>query len=358
VSLGFEGTKRRRKYVYGKTKEEVLRKLNALRSELDKGMPLANDRTPLRRYLDRWLEDVVRPQRRPNTYASYAERIQTHIAPELGRIPLAKLKAHDIQRFLNRKVQGGKLSPVSVGYLHRILRSALTQAVKWGLVPRNEATLVEPPRVERVERQVLDLDQARAFLAAVRGDRLEALYSVGFAIGLRRGEVLGLQWGDVDLTSGTVTVRHELQRIDGTLQLMEYTKSRSSHRTISLPAQALEMLKEHRRSQVEERLQAGPEWTASDYVFTTSRGTPLDGRNVLRYFQNALKRAGLPHQRFHDTRHACASLLFAMDVPDHVVMSILGHSSISITKNIYAHVYPTSQRDAADKMNRALYGTD
>jgi integrase len=97
-------------------------------------------------------------------------------------------------------------------------------------------------------------------------------------------------------------------------------------------------------------------WTESAYIFTTGKGTPLNGDNVLRYFQNALKRAGLPHQRFHDTRHACASLLFAQGVPDHVVMGILGHSSISVTKNIYAHVYPTMQRDAADKMNTALFG--
>jgi integrase len=359
VSLGYEGGKRRRKYVYGRTAEEVQRRKNALLHDLDKGLPLANDRITTASYLDRWLEDVVKPNLRPSTYASYVERIRTHIAPDLGRIPLARLRAQDIQRFLNRKLAGGRLKPVSVGYLHRILRSALTQAVKWGLVTRNEATLVDAPRVERVERNILDLDEARAFLAAVKGDRLEALYTVAFAIGLRRGEALGLQWSDCDLTSGTVTIRHELQRIDGTLQLMEYAKSRSSRRVITLPGQTLEALREHRRRQLEERLQAGPLWNGgadSDYVFTTGNGTPLDGRNVLRYFQNALKRAGLPHQRFHDTRHACASLLLAQGVPDYVVMGILGHSSISVTKNIYAHVYPTAQRDAAERMNAALFG--
>jgi integrase len=356
ISLGFEGDKRRRKYVYGLTKEEVQRRKTALLHDLDKGMPLANDRITVGRYLDRWLEDVVKPNLRASTYANYAERIRTHLAPDLGRIPLAKLTAQDVQRWLNRKGQTGRLKPVSVAGLHRIVRSALSQAVKWGLVTRNVATLVDVPRVQRVERAILDLDQARAFLAAVKGDHLEALYSVAFAIGLRRGEALGLQWSDVDLTSGTVTIRHELQRIEGTLRLMEYTKSRSSRRVIDLPEQALEALREHRRRQVEERLQAGPLWTDTGYVFTTGSGTPLDGRNVLRYFQNALKRAGLPHQRFHDTRHACASLLLAQGVPDHLVMDILGHSSIGITKDLYAHVYPTMRKEAADKMNAALFG--
>lgn len=360
VSLGFEGSRRRRKYVYGKTREEVQRRRNALLHTLDTGMPLAtDDRMTLSRYLDRWLEDVVKPTLRPSTYASYAERIRTHLAPDLGRIPLAKLSAQDVQRYLNRKGQTGRLKPVSVGYLHRILRSALTQAVKWGLVTRNVATLVEPPRVVRLERAVLDVDQARAFLAAVKGDRLEALYTVAFAIGLRRGEALGLQWSDVDLTRGTVTIRHELLRIEGTLQLTEYTKSRSSHRTLTLPAQALEALREHRRRQVAERLAMGEAWGHGQdhgYVFTTGSGTPLDGNNVRHAFQAHLRRAGLPHQRFHDTRHACASLLLAQGVPDHVVMDILGHSSISVTKNIYAHVYPTMRQEAADKMNAALFG--
>jgi hypothetical protein len=153
-----------------------------------------------------------------------------------------------------------------------------------------------------------------------------------------------------------VTIRHELQRIEGALQLMEYTKSRSSRRVIDLPEQTLEALREHRRRQVEERLQAGPLWTDNGFVFTTSNGTPLDGRNVLRYFQNALRRARLPHQRFHDTRHACASLLLAQGVPDHLVMNILGHSSIGVTKNLYAHVYPSMRKEAADKMNAALFG--
>lgn len=360
VSLGYEGAKRKRKYLYARTREDVQRQRNALLRDRDQGLPLTNDRITVGQYLERWLEDVVKPYRRPSTYVSYKERIHTHIAPELGRIPLAKLTPQDVQRFLSGKVQEGKLKPISVGYLHRILRSALTQAVKWELVRRNVAALVEPPRVEKVDRQVLDVEQAKAFLAAVKGNRLEALYSVGFAIGLRKGEVLGLQWNDVDLERGAVTVRRELQYLDGKHQLVPYAKTQSSLRTITLPAPALEALHEHRARQQEERRALGDAWRGDTWnlVFTTHLGTPIGARNALRAFQRALKRAGLPHQRFHDMRHACASLLLAMGVPDHVVMNILGHSSISITKNIYAHVYPSMQREAADKMGRALFDSE
>jgi integrase len=360
VSFDYEGGKRKRKYVYGRTREDVQRKRNALLYDRDQGLPLTDNRITVGQYLDRWLEDVVKRDLRPSTYARYAERIRLHIAPELGRIPLVKLTPEDVRRFLNRKGREGSLKPVSANYLHRILRSALTQAVKWELVRRNVAGLVEELRVEKVNRQVLDIDQAKTFLAAVKGNRLEALYTVGFACGLRRGEALGLTWDDIDLDGGTLTVRRELQRIEGKHRLVPYAKTQSSLRTITLPEPALDALREQRERQLQMRRECGSAWQGESWnlVFATGIGTPLDGRNVLRYFQNALKQAGLPHQRFHDMRHACASLLLAMGVPDHVVMSILGHSSISITKNIYGHVYPSMQREAADKMGHALFGTN
>jgi integrase len=348
VSLGYEGAKRKRKSVYGHTHEEAQRKLNVLLYERDQGvLPLADERMTVGAYLERWLEDVVKPQLRPSTYASYANRVHTHIARDLGRIPLAKLTPQEVQRWLRCKEQTGTLNPASIGYLHRILRSALTQAVEWELVRRNVAKLVKPPRVERVRRQVLDVDQAKAFLAAVKGDRLEALYTVGFACGLRRGEMLGLTWDDVDLTKGVMTVRHEMQVIEGKHQLAPYAKTQSSLRTITLPQPALEVLREHRRRQIEARLAAGDEWQggAWNLVFTTGVGTPLGESYVDRCFARALKRAGLPHQRFHDMRHACASLLFAMGVSELVVQSILGHGSPNTTKNIYVHVYPSAQQD-------------
>ncbi|HET8631551.1 MAG TPA: site-specific integrase, partial [Thermomicrobiales bacterium] len=197
--------------------------------------------------------------------------------------------------------------------------------------------------------------EARRFLDAARGNRLEALYRVALSLGLRQGEILGLQWADVDLDAGTLAVRRQLQRVDGAFRLMEL-KTAQSRRTLALPAALLAALREHRRRQLEERLLAGERWrgAAWDLVFCTRYGTPLDARNLVIYFKALLTRAGLPDIRFHDLRHSCISLLAAQGVSDRVAMEIAGHSQISLTKNIYTHVYDEAKRQAAEAMDRLL----
>ena len=195
---------------------------------------------------------------------------------------------------------------------------------------RNVATLVEPPRAPRAEVAHMTPTQARTFLDAVHGDRLEALYTVAVALGLRQGEILGLRWTDVDLDASTITVSQALQRVSGQLAFVE-PKSRRSRRTIPMPPTVARSLRAHRRLQLEERLTGGPEWNEHDLVFMSTSGTPLDGRNLTRRFQAALRRAGLPRMRFHDMRHTCASLLLAQGVQPRVVMETLGHSQIGLT---------------------------
>jgi integrase len=234
-----------------------------------------------------------------------------------------------------------------------VLRRALNDALRWGLVARNVATLVTPPRGQRYEVRPLDPVQARRFLDAVRGDRLEALYSVALAVGLRQGEALGLQWDDIDLDSAALHVRHALQRVDGRLQLVE-PKTARSRRTVILPATVIDALKAHRSRQVAERLTAGSEWVDHKLVFCSPMGRPLDASNVTHTFQRHLIRAGLPRQRFHDLRHACASFLLAQGVSPRVVMEVLGHSQITLTLNTYTHVLPSLSREAAERMNALL----
>jgi integrase len=201
----------------------------------------------------------------------------------------------------------------------------------------------------------LTVEQARTFLAAIRGDRLEALYLVALGCGLRQGEILGLRWSDVDLDAGTLTVRQALARIEGQLVLVE-PKSATSRRVVPLPALVRDALAAHRVRQDQECLPLRPEPgdVFADLVFTTTLGTPLDGISVTRRFQRTLRAAGLPHQRFHDLRHACASLLLAQGVPARVVMETLGHSEISLTLNTYSHVLPSLGREAAERMDQVL----
>ena len=210
-----------------------------------------------------------------------------------------------------------------------------------------------PPRVSHVEISPFGLEEARQFLAAIKGDRLEALYTVALALGLRQGEALGLRWEDVDLENGNISISHALQRIGGKLTLVE-PKSTSSRRTIPLPPFAIVALSTRHTRQAEERLLAGADWQETKFVFTTKTGAPFDPSNVWKYYKRVLGKAGLRDQRLHDLRHCCASLLLVQGVSPRTVMEILGHSQISLTMNTYTHVVPELKRQATDQLDDLL----
>ncbi len=354
IELGYRNGKRDRKSIYGKTRREVADRLSDAQNAKKQGLPVVVERQTLGHFLAAWLEDSVRPTVRPKTYDSYAQVVRLYIEPELGRIQLGKLTPQEIQHLLNKLLKTG-LSPRTVRYCLAVLRMSLGRAYKWSLVPRNVAQLVDPPRSRRYEMRSLSPQEARVFLNTVRGDRLEALYSVALALGLRQGEALGLRWEDIDMDKCTLKVRYALQRIDGKPRLVE-PKTQKSRRTIFMPQVTVNALRAHRVPQIEERPVAGTRWKESGLVFTSTIGTSLDPRNAFRLFQEALQRAGLPHIRFHDLRHTCASLLLAQGVHPRVVMETLGHSQISLTMDTYSHVIPALQRDAADRMDAVLSG--
>jgi len=356
LTLGYEDGKRKRKTFYGETRKVVQEQLTAALRTHQQGLPVPNERQLMGTFLDRWLAESAKPSIRAKTYRSYEQLVRLHLKPGLGHIPLAKLGPQQVQAFLNRKLASG-LSPRTVDHLYDRLRTALNQAVRWGLVARNVATLVDPPHVEETEVVPLDPGQARVLLETLKDERLQAVFTVPLAVGLRPGEALGLRWQDVNLETGTITICRALQRIEGQLQLVEL-KTRRSRRAIVLPGVALAALTAHRQRQQEEREQAGDRWQEHGLVFTTRHGTPIEPRNAVRSFKRILKRAGLPDQRFYDLRHTCASLLLAQRVHPRVVMEILGHSQISLTMNTYSHVIPQLQEEAAQRMNDVLGGSE
>ena len=348
--------RRVRRSLLGRSRAVVRDKLrDALQAE-STGIAAPSDHLNLAAFLDQWLADTVRPKLRPRTYSSYEGIVRVHLVPGLGHLPLARLTPQQVQRYLNAQSADG-LSPRTVAIIRAVLRQALGQAERWGMVTRNVARLVEPPRVPRRPVQPLDPEQARRFLEVVAGDRLEALYLAALGVGLRQGELLGLSWADVDLELGTIRVRQALQRVDGRLVLVE-PKSATSHRLVSLPELVRLALRAHVARQHRDRLLAGPRWRDDprELVFRSTIGTPLDGITVTRRFQRILRDAGLPRQRFHDLRHACASLLLAQGVAPRVVMEQLGHSQISLTMNTYSHVIPALGRAAAERMDDILSG--
>lgn len=342
----------RRKHAYGRTREEVRKKLADILHAIEHGTFTDAKGISVGAFLDQWLAEVARPRVRAWTYAGYEAQIRRHIKPVIGRIPIERLAPQHVQALLNQKLREG-LKPKTVRYLRGTLRSALNEAVRWNLVSRNVAALVAGPRVERYEIQPFSPDEARKLLAAIKGDRLEALYSVALTMGLRQGEALGLRWKDVDLALGYIRITKQLQRIHGAPELVE-PKTERSRRTLATPPMIGRTLKDHFDRQQQERKAAGERWREYGLVFTTSIGTPLDGTAVTKEFHRVLDRAGIRQRRFHDLRHSCATLLLVQGVSPRVVMDVLGHSQIGLTMNTYSHVIPDLRRDAADRIEQLL----
>ena len=243
LDLGWRDGKRVRRSLYAPIRREVVEKLKAARKAVDAGLTPTSDRLTVAAYLADWL-DANRSTVRPSTWTRYAGMVRTHHIPRLGRLPLTKLAAGDVERMLRDMADTG-LSARTCHHARAILRTALARAVRHGLILRNAAGLATPPRVEHREVESWDAAQVRTFLETIRGHRLEALFTVAVVTGLRQGELLGLRWSDVDMTAGTLTVRHSLQRVDGTLQLVE-PKTPRSRRTVPLPELALRALRTRR----------------------------------------------------------------------------------------------------------------
>jgi integrase len=325
----------KRIYVYAKTASECKRKLKEKQQELDRGLDLFADYPTVESYLTTWLTYTVKPESSAKTYESYEETIRNRITPYIGAVKLKALKPEHIQRMVTQ-LQEKDYSQRTVQYSVGVLSRALNKAVLHGHLSRNPAQHVTP-RVERRQIEPLTPAQARAFLEAVSGHRLEALYRVALGLGLRRGEILALRWSDVDLDTGKLTIRK--------------AKTKAGERTLLLPDKLIRVLRAHWEFQQQERYFLGTEWKEHGMVFPSEVGTPMGARNLLRHFKASLQKAGLPESiRFHDLRHSCATFLVSQGVHPRVVMEILGHSKISLTMERYSHVMPETQRDALDSI--------
>ncbi len=345
----------KRRTLYGRTRQEAAARLTKALAAADGTLVFDDEDLTVGEYLKRWINDSVRGDVGHRTYHSYLYHVENHISPALGRTKLKNLSPMQIQALYRSKLDGG-YAPSTVRYTHAVLRRALKQALRWGLVPRNAAEAVDPPKVRREEVMALSPDQIRTLLRAASGERFEALYVLAVYSGLRQGELLALRWSDVDLASGKLRVSRQLQRTrDRRGLVFTQLKNGKMRRTIRVGGAAVEALRAHRARQAEEKLKAGPHYRDEDLIFATYAGTPLNASNVAyRSLKPLLERAGLPPVRFHDLRHACATLLLSAAVPPKVVQERLGHANIAMTMDVYSHVMPDLQESAAAALEAAL----
>jgi integrase len=309
----------------------------------------------LGQFLLSWLSSA-RHKLKPSSYRRYRLDLHRYILPALGHVSLAKLTAQQVQALYTQKLDAG-LSASTVLNIHTVLHSALKEAVRLGLVQRNVSDLVQKPRRRRTKQATFNEEQARTFLDAAKGDRLEALYVLAISTGMREGELLGLTWRDVDLERGILHVTRSLQESDGPARrVLDEPKTAHSRRRISLSRVALSALCRHRTRQDAERLASGSAWDASlDLVFPNTIGGPFHPWHLReREYYPLLRKVGLPIIRFHDLRHTCATLLLRRGVNPKIVSEMLGHANISITLDTYSHVTPDMQQAAAQAMDDVL----
>jgi integrase len=359
MNLGYEvrdGKRRRlRKKFIGSTRQAAAERLNEALAKHQRGGIVTTGRDTLGDFLQNWLE-ASKNGVRPKTYRSYEQMLRNHIVkaapiqewtekhldsvPGLAAMELRKLDPTHIERWMAAKIKAGN-SPALVKYLRVVLRIALNEAVRRGIIDRNAAALAKPPIAPKsttVTSKGFTQEESARLFAATKEHRLEALFMV-CAHGLRHSEALGLRWQDVDLDRSELHVSYQLQRVEKKAVLVEL-KSDESRRFVPLSDVCVELLRRQRQRQTQEREFAGDDWQEGGFVFTSQRGTPLFDRNVLR--------------AFHGIRHACVSLLAAAGVPDKVIAEIVGHSDVRLTKNIYSHPDREQKRSAIAKLGEVL----
>lgn len=323
-------------------------------------------------WLDIWKDDYL-VSIKPATVSIYTRYIEQHIKPALGAIRLDQLAPHEIQRFYNNMKNAGGLRPKhdasgniirkngktiyetyplsakTIKGIHGVLHSALKQSQRNGYIRYNPTEACVLPRQKKRPITPLDEKQARAFLAEIKGDPLEVLFTVTLFTGLRVGEVLGLKWDCVDFEAGFLTIDKQLQQINGVYELVP-TKN-SQPRTVIAAAWVIDLLRHHKATQAEIRLKAGSLWTDSGFVFTNEVGEHLAYRTLIKHFKKSVAAIGRPNARFHDLRHSYAVAAIRSGDDIKTVQGNLGHATAAFTLDVYGHVTDQMKQASADRMN-------
>ena len=342
----------RRLTKYAKTQKECRDWIKETISKIDGGLTFEATQLTLERFFELWLNGKEL-SRRPGTVDNYRKIANTYILPRLGNMRLQEiLPAHIKQLYLLLKQEGKGAR--SIQATHVVLHCALKQAVREGLLGRNPLDAVDRPRVEQAEPQILTEEQARQLLAVASGSLFETVFYLALITGMRKGELLGLKWSDLDSAKGSIQVQRQLQYLKPDGYILVPPKTKAGKRPIKLGQGMLAQLEKHRAHQELLKAAAGDKWQENGLIFTSSIGTYMDQSKVSKEFKRLLKKAGLPNLRFHDLRHTSLSLLLEMGTPVNTVQRRAGHSKASVTVDVYGHAMTGSQNQAADRMDEMM----
>ncbi|KYH31125.1 site-specific integrase [Neomoorella mulderi] len=348
--------KTKRLTFYGRTRQEVAEKITKALAEIQHGTFVKPTGETLGEWLDIWFANYVKPRVRPTTRDNYEATIRKHIKPYIGDQKLGQLLPSHLQALYNRKLAEG-LSGRTVRLIHTVLHAALKQAVKEGLAVRNVAEATSPPRWEKKEMRVLSPEEQNRLLEALESHRLYAAFLLDMATGLRRGELLGLKWEDIDLKQGLIHVKRTLVRVKAengpvkTALVFQEPKTAHGRRTIPIPESILPELKAHKKRQAQEKLIMGQNYQDNGLVFCGIDGRPLDPSSFGDHFAKLAKKAGIEEASMHTLRHTFATRLLELNEHPKIVQELLGHSTITMTLDTYSHVSPELKKQAAAKLD-------
>lgn len=351
------GKRRRKWHSFTGTKRQAQEQCARLIAELRGGTYIAPNKITVAQHLERWL-DHIKSQVSPRTHERYSEIVRKNIVPALGSIALTRLRPIQISETyakalaFGRRDGNGGLAPTTVIYMHRLIKHALAQAVRWELLNRNPADAVSPPKAERATMKTYNMPQTADLIEALRGTRLLQPIVLGVLCGLRRGEIAALRWRNVDLEAGKISI---VESAEQTREGVRYKPPKSGRgRVVALAKTVVEELRQHRVQQAEELLRLGVRLGDETFVCAREDGQPLQPRSITHAWQLASAKIDLPRIRFHDLRHAHATHMLSNGIHPKVASERLGHSRVGITLDLYSHVLPGMQEDAASRVDEAL----
>jgi len=334
------------------TQREGLEWIRKTRGQIDDGLTFASTKTTLGEYLMGWLTSTKAAKRR-STWTHYEQVSRNYIIPNIGKIKIKDLRAEHLQGLYNHLLDQD-MGTYTVRKIHTVLHSALQRAVKMGMIGRNPASYAQPPKEPLNEMAIFNESQVSHLLVSALGHRWEAIYYLAIVTGMRQMELLGLQWNDLDWTKQILRVERQLDRPHGEGIKFSPPKTKFGKRSIALGEKTVEKLRSHFKQQQSLRLSAGEKWQEYGLIFTNSIGGPIHPRNLLRDFKKLLNDSDLPEIRFHDLRHTAASLMLNHGVPVIIASRSLGHARPSITLDVYSHLIPSMQAEAAEMIEELI----